>query len=243
MIKQIAVENRRWGIKRIRGELLKLEILVNKGTIRHYMWSARREFPPPHHGQTWATFLVNHASDTWACDFVQTYDVCFRSIFLFFIIEHGSRRVVSVGITRSPNDVWLAQQMREATPFGVGLWFLIGDNAANYGTLFEHAVAGAAIELIYTPPYAPKANALCERFVGSVRRECLDFALRTDLERSLGPSCRARVRDLLQSCPSASRHRSTDPGARKGDSTANANRKVIGLPILHGLHPDYRWAA
>ena len=61
LIKQMAVENRRWGSKRIRGELLKLGIRVNRGTIRHYMWQARRKLPPQHHGQSWATFLANHA--------------------------------------------------------------------------------------------------------------------------------------------------------------------------------------
>ena len=66
LIKQMAVDNRRWGAKRIRGELLKLGIRVNKGTVRRYMWQARRKLPPRYDGQTWATFLANHASDIWA---------------------------------------------------------------------------------------------------------------------------------------------------------------------------------
>jgi putative transposase len=61
------------------------------------MWQARRRLPPRYDGQNWATFLANHASEIWACDFVQTYDLFFRTIFLFFIIEHGSRRVVHAG--------------------------------------------------------------------------------------------------------------------------------------------------
>ena len=72
LIKQMAVENRRWGTKRIRGELLKLGLPVNRGTIRRYMRQARREMPPRHTGQTWATFLANHATQIWACDFVQS---------------------------------------------------------------------------------------------------------------------------------------------------------------------------
>jgi hypothetical protein len=75
LIKQMAVDNRRWGTKRIRGELLKLGIRVNKGTVRRYMWQARRKLPPRYDGQNWATFLANHASEIWACDFVQTYDL------------------------------------------------------------------------------------------------------------------------------------------------------------------------
>ncbi len=128
LIKQMAVENRRWGTKRIRGELLTLGIRVNKGTIRRYMWQARRHLPPQQYGQSWATFLTNHATQIWSCDFVQTFDLFFRAVFLFFIIEHGSRRVVHVGVTRTPSDAWVAQQVREATPFGEGPRFLICDN-------------------------------------------------------------------------------------------------------------------
>src|SRR5262249_41200035 len=108
LIKRMAVENRRWGTKRIRGELLKLGLCVNRGTIRRYIEQARRRLPPEHSGQSWATFLANHAPQIWACDFLQTYDVLFRTIFLFFIIEHSSRRVVHVALMRSPTDAWLA---------------------------------------------------------------------------------------------------------------------------------------
>jgi putative transposase len=126
----MAVENRRWGTKRIRGELLKLGLQVNRGTIRRYMRQARRESPPPHTGQTWATFLANHAPQIWACDFLQTYDAFFRTLFVFFIIEHSSRRVVHVAVTRVPSDAWVAQQIREATPFGTGppYWLLVSSN-------------------------------------------------------------------------------------------------------------------
>src|SRR5262249_48069358 len=133
LIKRMAVDNRRWGTKRIRGELLKLGLRVNRGTIRRYMRQARRGTPPPHTGQRWATFLANHAPQIWACDFLQTYDVFFSTLFLFFIVEHGSRRVVHVAVTRSPSDAWLAQQIREATAFGTGPRFLIGDNDDKYG--------------------------------------------------------------------------------------------------------------
>ena len=116
LIQKMAVENRRWAAKCIRGELSKLGIRVNKGTIRHYMWQARRKLPPQHHGQTWSTFLANHASEIWACDFVQTYDLFLRTIFLFSIIEHGSRRVVHAGVTRAPTDAWVASSSGKRLP-------------------------------------------------------------------------------------------------------------------------------
>ena len=242
LIKQMAIDNRRWGAKRIRGELLKLGIGVNKGTIRRYMWQARRGLPPRYDGQTWATFLANHASDIWACDFVQTYDLFFRTVFLFFIIEHGSRRVVQVGVTRNPSDEWVAQQVRNATPFGEGPRFLICDNDDKFGTRFEHAVKGAGIDLIHTPPYAPKANAICERFIGSVRRECLDHILILS-EKYV----RCVIREYCEFFNCARPHQGLDqqiPIPSNGlDLSEHTHRKVIGVPILNGLHHDYQWAA
>jgi transposase len=139
LIKEMAVENRLWGSPRIRDELRKLGIQVSKRTLQKHMRQARRGLPPQKKSQTWATFLANHASEIWACDFAQTYDLFFREIFLFFIIEHGSRRVVHVNVTRSPSGAWVAQQIRDATPFGEGPRFLICDNDGTYGSLFDHA--------------------------------------------------------------------------------------------------------
>jgi hypothetical protein len=179
LIQRMAVENRTWGAKRIRDELRKLEHRVNKRTVRKYMQQARRDLPPRQSGQTWATFLKNHASEIWACDFVQTYDLFFRTIFVFFIIELESRRVVRFGVTRSPGDVWVAQQWRNATPFEEGPRFLIRDNDKKFGAHF--ACVTDTIDILKTPVRAPKANAVCERFIGIIphilRRYhgCFDF--------------------------------------------------------------------
>jgi putative transposase len=241
LIKQMAIDNRRWGAKRIRGELLKLGIQVNKGTIRRYMWQARRKLPPQHHGQSWATFLANHASEIWACDFVQTYDLFFRTIFLFFIVEHGSRRVVHAGVTRHPTDEWVTQQVRNATPFGEGPRFLICDNDDKFGPCFEHAVEGAGIELIHTPPYAPKANAICERFIGSVRRECMDHILILSEKH-----VRRITHEYCEFFNCARPHQGIDQQipipSDSVDWSKYARREVIGVPVLNGLHHDYQWA-
>src|SRR5207244_5358338 len=95
--------------------------------------------------------------------------------FVFVIIELASRRVVHVAVTRHPSDAWAAQQLREATPFGEGPRFLIRDNDDKYGPQFGHVAAGAGIKVLRTPVAAPRANTYCERFLGSLRRECLDF--------------------------------------------------------------------
>jgi putative transposase len=174
LIKEMAASNRLWGADRIRGELLKIGIAVAKRTIQRHMRQAR---PSPPRGQSWATFLRNHAGDSWACDFVQLTDAWFRPLFALIITELESRRIVHIGVTRAPTDAWVAQQLREATPCGEAPQYLIRDNDAKYGARFGAVVAGTGIALLRTPIRAPRANANCERLIGSLRRECLDHIL------------------------------------------------------------------
>src|SRR5205085_3494836 len=144
---------------------LKLDIRVARSTIQRYLREAR---PPGRGGQSWATFLRNHAGDTWACDFLPVTDLLFRPLHAFFM----TRRVVHVGVTRHPTDAWIAQQLREATPFGDRPRYLVRDRDSKYGPAFARvAAASGSTEL--RPAYrAPRQNAACERFLGSVRREC-----------------------------------------------------------------------
>ena len=131
---------------------------------------------PRPRGQKWATFLHNHAADIWACDFFQVTDLFFRPLFAFFIIELKSRKVIHVGVTRSPTDAWTAQQLREATPYGqtpnISFAIMIASLDPVSLVLQQRAHRDS-----HTPYHAPRANAICERFLGSVRRECLDHLL------------------------------------------------------------------
>ena len=97
LIKKMANENHLWGAERIRGELLKLDIEVSKRSIQKYMPKVRRQ-----PGQTWATFLKNHAGDIWACDFAVVHDLLFRALYIFVIIELETRRIVHTAVTSSP---------------------------------------------------------------------------------------------------------------------------------------------
>jgi putative transposase len=153
LIKNMAKDNRTWGAERIRGELLKLGVKVAKSTIQKYIRQVRSPLTTK---QTWATFLRNHAKDIWAVDFLQTYDLFFRAIFVFVVIELGSRRLVHFGVTRSPDDGWVAQQLREATPYGQGPRFLIRDNDNKYGAAFDRVAEGTDIDVLTTPYEAPK---------------------------------------------------------------------------------------
>jgi transposase InsO family protein len=242
LIGEMAVANRLWGAKRIRDELRKVGYRVSKRTVAKYMRQARRGLPPRQASQTWATFLANHAHEIWACDFLQTYDLFFRPIFLFFLIELGSRRAVHFGVTRSPSDAWTAQQLREATPFGEGPRFLLRDNDDKYGPQFARVAKGTNMDVLRTPVRAPKANAICERFLGSVRRECLDHMLVLS-ERHLQRIITAYVGYFNDARP----HQGIGqriPGSLGNDAEIGHNEgRVVAFPVLGGLHHDYRRAA
>src|SRR5579859_5362426 len=125
-------------------------------------------------GQTWRTFLRNHAAQVWACDALAGDGPLFRSLIALFIIELKSRKVIHVNVTRSPTDLWVARQLREATPYGQTPKYLIRDTDKKFGPNFARVATISGIKVLRTPYRTPQANAICERFLGSVRRECLD---------------------------------------------------------------------
>jgi putative transposase len=239
LIREMATANRLWGAERIRGELLKLDIRVAKSTIQKYL---RGVWPPHRSGQRWATFLRNHAHEIWAADFLPVTDLFFRPVYAFVVIALGSRRVVHVGVTRHPTDAWVAQQHREATPFGRRPRDLLRDNDGKYGAAFSRLAAATGIEEVRTAYRAPLENATCERFLGSVRRECLDHVLvlgEAHLRRVLREYARYFNRDrphqgLAQRVPWA-------PEA--GAARPSPGGRVRAIPILGGLHHAYARAA
>jgi transposase InsO family protein len=237
LIGRMAKENVRWGAERIRGELLKLGIRVAKRTVQRYMRGERPHVP--HSGQSWRTFLSNHT--VWACDFLQTYDLRFRLLFAFFIVDIHTKRVVDVAVTRAPTEMWTAQQLRNAKPFGEAAELLIRDRDSKYGATFDRVARGAGIRVVKTAVQAPRMNATCERFLGSVRRECLDHLL------ILGERHLHRVlREYVISYFNVSRpHQGLDqriPVARERAPLKYGGR-VVAIPVLGGLHHDYTVAA
>ena len=174
LIQKMANENLLWGAERIRGELLKLGIEVSKRSIQKYMPKDRKAHSS---SQTWTTFLKNQASGIWACDFTVVYDWLFRTWYIFIVMELKTRRIVHTGVTKFPTDEWTAQQLREATPWGEGPKYLIRDRDKKYATHFSGVAMSSGIKELKTPFRTPQANGNCERFMGSLRRECMDHML------------------------------------------------------------------
>lgn len=239
LIQEMAANNCLWGAEHIRGELLKLGIRVAKSTIQKYI---RHAHPPRRSGQRWATFLRNHAHAVWACDFLPVADLLFRPLYAFFVIELASRRIVHVGVTRHPTDTWVAQQLREATPFGLRPRYLLHDNDRKYGPAFARVAAASGIEELHTAYRAPKQNAMCERFLGSVRRECLDHVLVLGEDHP-----RRMLREYAAYCNGDRPQqglRQRVPDAPTGETPRSGQGgRVQAVPILGGLHHAYQRAA
>jgi putative transposase len=238
LIQQMAGENRLWGAERIRSELLKLGIKVSKRTIQKYMLMESRRIS----GQTWSTFLKNHFKDIWACDFTVVNDLLFHSWYVFVLMELHTRRIVHAAVTKSHTDKWVAQQLREATPWGEGPKYLIRDRDSKYGQQFASVAGG--IEILKTPVRTPRANSYCERLIGSLRRECLDHMLilnRLQLDRI--------VQEYIVYYNHSRPHqgiRQQIPESLAKDNlwpTWKSGGKIASSPFLSGLHHSYTRAA
>jgi transposase InsO family protein len=239
LIREMVKENQLWGAERIRGELLKLGIRVCKRTIQKYMRNVRTPHP---RSQKWATFVNNHATQIWACDFLQITDLFFRPLFAFFIIELKSRKVIHVGVTRSPTDPWVAQQLREVTPYEQAPKYLIRDNDSKFGSGFARVATTSAIEILKTPYHAPRATAICERFLRSVRQECLDHLL-VFREKQLQRVLNQYVAYFNRARPHQGIQQQVPEPSRSAISSHQAGNKVIAIPRVGGLHHDYKWVA
>ena len=181
LILQLAQENPRWGYQRIHGELLKLGHQVSATAIRALL---RRHGVPPaprRAGVSWRAFLRAHAAGVLACDGFTVDTIRLQTIFVLFFIELQSRRVFVAGCTEHPSAAWVTQQARNL------VWhldeaerrptLLIRDRDTKFPASFDTVFRAENVRVVRTPVRAPRANAVAERWVGTVRRECLDWLL------------------------------------------------------------------
>jgi putative transposase len=190
LILRLARENPRWGYPRIAGELQKLGLRVSPSTVRRLLHGAGLEPAPRRSGPTWRDFLRQQAASMLACDFFTVETISLRRFYVLFFIELGNRRVHLAGCTTNPTGAWVTQQARNLGFTGVfeRVRFLIHDRDSKFTAAFDEIFRGEGIKIIHTPIRAPQANAYAERFVRTVRAECLDWLLilgRRHLERTL----------------------------------------------------------
>ena len=245
LIRRMGQENPLWGEERIANELLlKLGVRVSPRTVRKYL--PKRPPGQPRGDERWSTFLQNHAKAILACDFFVTVTATFRLLYVFVVIEHGNRRLMHVNVTAHPSAAWTLQQMREVIADTDGYGYLLHDRDSIFAKHLDDSIRALGLAVLRSPFASPKANSICERVIGTIRRECLDWViplsephLRSILHEwvshyndrrphsALGPGVPGPPRGSVRRSKAEARHRWV-PGAR-----------VRAKPVLGGLHHEY----
>ena len=179
LILRMGRENPRWGCIRIRGELAKLGISVSATKIRTLLRANGLGPAPRRNGPTWSEFLRSQATGILALDFLTVETITLRTMYVLFAIHLGSRQVHVLGVTRNPDSAWVTQQARNLAVGErlEGIRFLIRDRDSKFPGPFDEVFRSEGVSIVKTPIRAPRANAYAERWVRTVRTECLDWML------------------------------------------------------------------
>jgi putative transposase len=245
LINAMARDNPSWGERRIAAELLlKLGLRVSPRTERRYMpkgTGGTRRGAPAHR---WRTFLRNHASVLLASDFCVAVTARFRVVYVFIVMELGSRRLVHVNVTGHPTAAWTLQQFREILAEPHAYRFVLHDRDSIYSPWLNAAVTAMGVRIFRTLVQSPPANAVCERLRGSLRRECLDFLIPLTEHHLL------RLLKVWRTHYNRGRpHTSLGPGIPHPPAglpatplighRLPAQSRVVSRSVLGGLHHEY----
>jgi transposase InsO family protein len=239
LILRLAKENPRWGYRRIQGELRKLGVTVSATAIRSLLIRHGLAPAPRREGPSWKEFLATQASGILACDFFTVETVRLRTVYALFFIELSTRKVHLAGVSAHPRSAWVAQQARNLAMEGrlAGIRFLIHDRDAKFAGPFDEVFRTEGVRVIRTPIRSPKANAFAERFVKTVRHECLDYLLIFG-ERHLRWALREYLRHYNEERPHRGLSLETpEPraaAANRGDGAVARVDRLGGL--LHEYH-------
>jgi putative transposase len=242
LIATTAAANRTWGEERIAAELLvKLGIRVSPRTVRWYLPSR-----PPRASrgtQAWSTFVRSHAGAVLASDFLVVVTATFRLLYVFVVLEVGTRRIVHWNVTAHPTAEWTIQQFRMIVPGDQGHRFVTHDRDTIFSEGVDRTIEAMGLEVLKTPAHVSQANTFCERVIGTIRRECLDFVIPMT-EHHL----RAILREWVSHYNRGRPHSSLGPAlpdppsdrvvASNGHQLPSEHRVVV-TPILGGLHHEY----
>jgi putative transposase len=242
LVLRFAGENPGWGYPRIAGELRKLGLRVSPSTVRRILLANRLGPAPRRSGPSWREFLRQQAASMLACDFFTVETISLRRFYVLFFIELESRRVHLAGCTTNPNGAWVTQQARNLsfTHLFERMRFLVHDRDSKFAAAFDEVFRSEGIQVIQTPIRAPQANAYAERFVRTVRAECLDWLLILG-RRHLETVLRVYIAHYNRERP----HRGLallPPDSKNADQAASG-REIKRRDRLGGLIHEYHRAA
>ena len=230
LIRTMNRANPLWGAPRIHGELLKLGIEISQASVSKYM--VRGGKPP---SQTWRTFLENHISELASIDFLTVPTLNLKVLFVFVVLAHNRRRVVHFNVTDSPTAHWTSLQILQAFPWDTAPRYLLRDRDCTYGQEFVRRVRSMGIKEVEIAPRSPWQNPFAERFVGTLRRDCLNHVIVLS-ENHL----RRILRDYLGYYHDCRTHLSLDKDAPEPRAIEPPESgEVIALPQVGGLHHLY----
>ncbi|MGH3843696.1 MAG: integrase core domain-containing protein [Pseudonocardiaceae bacterium] len=246
LVVRLARENPAWGHRRIQGELARLGRAIAASTVWEILHTAGIEPAPRRAGPTWRQFLAAQAHAIIACDFLVVQTVLLRRLYVLVFIEHGTRRLHLAGVTAHPTGAWVAQQARNLAMDPDDrldtLRFLIHDRDPLFTTAFGEVFRAEDLRIVTTLPRTPRMNTICERVIGTLRRELLDRTLIFG-KRHLALVLREYVAHYNGHRPHQSRQqRPPDTGTQPVQHVADP-RSVRRKPVVAGLINEYHQAA
>ena len=247
LVLRLATENPRWGHRRVHGELAGLGYPIAASTVWNILHAAGIDPAPRRQGPTWRQFLAAQADSIIACDFLHIDTVGLQRLYALVFLEHATRRLHIAGVTAHPTAEWVTQQARNlAYELGTrveSLRFLIRDRDTKYTRTFDNVFHADDIQTLKTPPQAPRANAHCERVIGTLRREVLDHILivnATHAHRVLAEY----TRHYNHHRPHQARNqRPPDATTRPPNIQHHHHPHIVHTRVLGGLINEYQHAA